>query len=211
MLGFISRIYHDIIGDIHAVTAWVLRIIQAVYSYVDNLFRIAERYALDVWRALDAFARSVDRYVADVYRTLKGAILIVYHDIIRWATSAFNELRNAFDYLDRTLAKTIDFFTKWITRIYHDITSWVVRDIWDPLYRSVSGALNWIANEGAYIYDLITHPEKLVKLLGSYLWSAWLDLLRGYARPVARWLMHAMMGLAHELTDLIERILAAMT
>lgn len=210
MLGIIQRILHDLAGAVTAVEKWVLKLIHAVYSYVNKLFHELRRAVTDVWKALIKFSRAIEKYAVRVYMFARWIVDKYVPSVIRWALREFNALLKDINYV-------LSYAEKWVARLYSDllsavdnITRWVIAHIWTPLFDAITQAWHWITHEGFFVWTVITHPELLMTIIGSYLWSNSLRLLKHYARPIARWLIHQMLSLQGEIADVLETIIANM-
>jgi hypothetical protein len=92
----------------------------------------------------------------------------------------------------------------------HDVIQWVINNIWHPLYNFIQSAINWIEKYGLFVYDVITHPEKLLAILGHYLLLAWLDILRRWATPIVRFIVHQLRRFEPDLISILEDVIHKM-
>lgn len=210
MFGIISKIIHYITGVVSSVEKWVLRGIDAVYHFVTRLFHELRRAVNGVWKSLVDFGKAVDKFLNRLVTFALWIVRKYVPSVIHWA------LRN-FDALLRDIRGVIDWAGKWITRIYNDLvsavrdlTSWIIAHIWTPLFDAITTAWHWITHEGYYVWNLVTHPELLMKVIGAYLWSNFLGLLKHYSVPITRWLIHGMLSLSNDVADVLESIIANM-
>lgn len=210
MFGIIKWVEHFFSSTISAIERWILKAIHAVYSFITRLFDDLRRAVNDVWTALVNFGRSVDKFLARVVTFANWIVTKLVPSVLHWA------LRN-FDALIRDLRGVVDWIGKWLTRLYNDIvsavrniTKWVITHIWNPLFNAIMVAWHWITHEGYYVWNLLTHPELLMKIIGSYLWTNFLGLIKHYSVQIARWLIHSMLSLANEFADVLESIIANM-
>ena len=209
MLNWLASVVNLITGAIDDIKKWIVRIIQTIYSYFNGLIDALGRELVNVWNELYAFITQVEHWAIVTFSTLSNAITTGFHDIISWASAAITDVKNwALDAYHYILNLIDDIYHR-LLALWDAIVKWVMQNIWNPLYNLVSGAIHWIENEGAYIWNLITHPDLIVKLLGHYLWISWLDLIKFYGKPIGRWLMHSMLGLAGELADVVETFIAS--
>jgi hypothetical protein len=208
MLSLLRKLWHDFVHVISDVEKWILKLIHAVYSFVNRLFHELARAVNDVWKSLVAFSRAVRKYVHQVY---VFALWIVQHaipDVIHWA------LRNM-DIILRYAEGIARWAAGWIARIYNDLAHaisdlerWVISNVWGPLFDAIGQAWDWITHEGFYAWNLITHPELLIKVLAAYLWSSWLGLIKRNSPQIARWLIHAMIAEESRFADVLESIIS---
>lgn len=210
MLSLISDIYKFITGSITDVKNWILRIIQAVYSFITRQIDALAREVVGVWNELYGFILTVQRYAIDAYDAFLLWIQVTWRSTLQWFSNAYNTLNRYIDdailWLDKRLAEIVT-----ALRSYIDNTiRWIQKNILDPLIGSVGNIIAWLQRYGMFMYYLLTHPDALASLIGRYLWSAWLDLLKRNAQPIASWLLHAMLGVAGTFADVLETIITAM-
>lgn len=210
MLSWISDIYKFIIGSIDDVKNWILRIIQAVYSFITRQIDALALEIVGVWNELYGFILTVQRYAIDAYNAFLLWVQITWRETVQWFGNALNTLNRYINdvllYLDTRLAEVIN-----LLRGYIDSTiRWIQKNVLDPLIGAVGNLIAWIQRYGMFMYYLLTHPDALASLIGRYLWSAWLDLLKRNSKPIASWLLHSMLGVAGVFADVLETIIAAM-
>lgn len=210
MLSWLSSLWKTITGDIASVTHWVLKTIQAVYSFIDREFGVVERYATDIWHSTENLFNEVWKYILQVYNYAKAIVDVVIHNLISWVTGIWNDVFSFAKGVYEQLVQWVDFLKHAIAVAIDDVRTWIINSIWNPLFKAITEALNWIAHEGAFVYDLLTHPDKLFALLAAYIWGAWIGLFKKYGRTIARWLMHEMMSLTGDLADILEAIISGM-
>lgn len=208
MINWILSIWHQITGDINNVIRWITSTIAAVYSFVNRLFDAAWHAALDAWNYADSLFHQAWAYIAQVYHYAVAIVDVVIHNVIVWVTRIWNDLYSYAHSVYETLVSWADFLRHAIAVGLDDLRSWIINDVWNPLFTSLKDAWNWIAHEGAFVYYLLTHPDKLAALLGRYLWTAYIGLLKTYGKVIGQWLLHSMRGLAGPFFDILEMILS---
>lgn len=208
MLSFLSGLANLITGDIKAIVKWITKALAAVYSYLDKEFTAAwneavqaANYALELYRSAIAFAQSILTYAQYI-------VTVTIPGIIHWASNALDTLTKYAQDVYNWAAKQVDQLAHVIASGLDDLRSWVVSNIYRPLYDSLSGALHWIAHEGSTAYTLVTHPDKLASILAEYVWSQWAVLMKRYGRQIGRWLIADLVHLAGPLIDVLEEIIA---
>lgn len=207
VISFLSNL---ITGSINDVKNWILKIIQAVYSFINRQISNLEHDFTVAWNELDAFIKSVEQFAVNVFNTLYVYVRSALSTLSSWLAQELGTIRNDINGIIHTVTSWVDDLRNDIVNGINTVVKWVTSHIYDPLYNLITGAVHWIEHEGAYIYDLITHPEKLVALLAKYIWSSYIDLLKKYGKPIARWLLHSMLGLANEFADVLETIFTAL-
>lgn len=208
MLSWLSNLWRQITGDINAVVKWITGAIAAVYSFIQREFDAAYHAALDAWNFADSLFRQAWAYIVSVYHYAVAIVDVVIHNVIVWVQRIWNDLYSYAHGVYETLVSWVDFLKHAIAVGLDDLRRFVINDVWNPLYHGLTDALRWITHEGAYVYYLLTHPDKLVALIGHYLWAAWIQLLKTYGRIIGQWLLHSMRDLAGPFLDILETILS---
>lgn len=208
MINWILNLWRSITGDIRNVVKWITHAIAAVYSFIDRLVGELGKEISFVWHASEALYRTVWNFVTSVYNLARMIIDVLLRDLTSWITGLWNDVFSYAKSVYQELVGWADFLRNLIYSVGRDIEQWVIRDIWHPLYGDISRSIHWITHEGAYVYNLLTHPEVLAKLLAKWLWAEYLILLRRYGKVIGHWLLHSMPGLAGSLLDILETILS---
>jgi hypothetical protein len=187
----------------------LLNAIAAVYSFI-NWVRD------ELWRGL----REVNDYAWSLYRSSRDFIVSVYHfaewivdvairDIWDFGRWVYREAINFATSVRDMAMRWIDYAIHFIERTISDLTSWVIRNIWHPLWNEITGIWHWVHVAGDWLYDVVTHPEKLATILASWAYRELPRVMLRFSRPIGRWLIHGMKDRAGEVFDVIEHILAA--
>lgn len=204
MINWILGLFNSIRGDLNNVIKWILGLISAVYSFIDQLFNSLERELVSVWNELYGFFLSAWRFIVQIYDILSSAIVKVWNDIVHWVVGLWNDLTKFVSYVWSQLVHWVDYILSWVTRLWNDLMTWVIKNIWDPLYNNLLQAWKWILERGELVYYYITHPDRLVALLGHWLWISWVDLLKRYGKTIGRWLAHVMMSMVSDFVTILE-------
>lgn len=208
MLGWLRSLWNWGISGIDDLWRKVLSIFQAVYSYIDSWITAVANYLGQLWHDFIAFVNSVVKWVNSVTLALENWVIKLYHDVESWVSGLFTQLYNYAVGLYHWALSQLDKLGNLIQYVWNQLLSWVINNIWDPLYNFISGAYKWITTNGYYVFYLLTHPDKLAQLLGSYLLREWLNLSRKYGGAVGRWLVHSMLGMGSEIVGLFADMLA---
>lgn len=208
MLGLINRILHDLSSGITAIEKWALKLIYAVYSFVNKLFAELRKAVDNVWTALTNFAKAILKFASQVYTYAKWIVTKLVPSVIHWAEKELLSVAHDIADLGKWAVGWIDRLIKDIASAIKNITNWVIKNIFDPLKTDFLTAWHWITHEGAMIYDLITHPEKLAALLAGYIWDSWLGLFKKYGPQIARWLMRNLPNEAGMIVDAVEKFIS---
>lgn len=204
MLAFLQRIWNDFTSGLEHVYHWVLNLIAVVYSYINRLFNALASEVLSVWHQLQHFADAVGKWVTQEVAYLIKFIETSYHDLLHWASVAIHDVASYAETVYHWALKEFDYVTHWVSTVVNAVVNWVIKNIWQPLYDGLTTALNWITREGAYVWDIITHPEKLAAILAAYLLKSWLFIIRTWAKPIASYILRHAMSLIPDLVSILE-------
>jgi hypothetical protein len=208
MFGWLNSILGWASSGLDDLWKKVISVFQVIYSYVDGWINQLIKDINSVYQWTWSLIQSVERLAQSIYTIVVNWVINNLVSLEAWVGRLWNSL---YSYAQGIAAWT----SGWISRIYSDVTgwisgleNWVLRDIWDPLYNFISGALRWIAREGAWVFYLLTHPDQLALLLGRYILGAWMNLGRRYAGPMGRWMIHTLMSLSGDLAGILEDFIA---
>jgi phage-related protein len=191
------------------VKNWVVGLFSAVYSYFDGWINWLGNYISDVWSQVVQGYNILARGIGDLYNTVASWVRKTYSDIQGWVVQIWHDLYSYIQDVWQWTTRLIDYLKSWVESLLGNLANWVIKNIWDPLYNSISGLARWITTEGAYVYNLVTHPELLAALIGQYVLGAWLSLGRRYAGVFAKWMIHTMISAAGEIGGILEDFIAA--
>ena len=208
MLNWLTGLLNYITGPFRAVWNDVVRVVRSVYTYVKKYADYIYHDALSIYDGLITLSRDVAHFVDHTYDTFVRWVDHEFNTVVSWARSALNDLLRYAKSVYGFTVRELDKLDHFIASGLNDITSWVLRVIWDPLNRDITSAIRWIAKEGTYAYDLLTHPEKLIDIIIGYVWSAWLSLARRYAAPLLKLFLSSWKAAIPDVVGILEDIIA---
>lgn len=208
MGGIINYIISLVTGDLKAIKNWIAAALKASVDFLQSLIDSVWHDAVNLYNDAVAFAEQVARDLNSLAAYVVNFVNHIFSDFVHWAEDGFNAVSDFLTNLQNWIVAQLDKAWQLIDKVYQDIEHWVITEIWQPLWSGLTSALNWIETEGAYILNLLTHPELLAKFLGVWLWHSWLDLLKTYASPIGRWFIHTMLSEESAFADVLETILS---
>lgn len=209
MLGWLESIIDFFGGGLSAIWHAFLSVIKTVYNDMfgrfNNLASFVNAIYAGLWR--------LSKYTADF---VNGS----YRNFVFWTENQFSQTNNReqrdYNYLVSIINKISRQASTDITIIQQteksDIAAlikWIISQIFGPLRTLIGQALNWITHEGAFLYDLLTHLEKLADLLIGFLWSGWLVLFRKYAPQLVKYVLHNWRAIAPDIAHVLEDIISS--
>lgn len=210
MLNWLKGLYNGAKGVLSDIEKWVVGALNVVYSYFDNLISQA-------WRGIQTLANAVNNAIAKIESTLYSLYTsiqwVITKGIPQLANWALNELRKLADYIKAVYNWALGELKRletWARGEFDKLTQWVIHHIWDPLWTAITSTVKWIEKEGAFVYYLLTHPDKLAALLGQYILAQWMNLGKKFAKPFTRWLVHNIIAEIPSVSGIIEDIIASL-
>lgn len=206
---WVTALGSGIAGISQKIVDWVGQQIAAVMSWVTSAIT-------DIWNTIDQIYQDIRNLwdqIVNFVTTLVGSVVAWTEHFIQ---SILEWVGQQFTYLASYLSDAIRWITDTIRQIYNyvggwvqSVIRWVHDDIYMPLYRFVNDVLTFARTWIARIWQYFEHPELLINLIGSSLWSLWSRYVVRYGAAVARWLLRRMVGLAGEVFDMLETIISA--
>lgn len=209
MFNWLKSLLNWGISGIDDLWKKVIAIFQAVYSYIDSWISSVANYLGQLWTDFTNFASAVVGWINRTIVALEQWVIRIYGDVQKWVSGLFWQVLNYAVSIYRWALQYFDFLVKYIENVWNTIVNWVLHNIWDPLYSFISGIYNWVTTSGYWVFYMITHPDKLAQLIGSYLLREWINLSRKYSRAVGRWLIHTMLSAANDVGEIIASVLSA--
>lgn len=184
--------------------------IAAIISWASAWFDSLTRDITGLISSLLAYYAAEIDFAKQLFYSILSLVTQTYDNIVNWAS---NEIQSAINFISRVQQDILTWVMQWINYIeglLNQLENYIINTFIAPLVNLVSGIVNWIATEGTYIYNLITHPELLAQLIGKYLLAGWLGLTRKYAKPFFTWFYHTGMSLAPDFESILEDIISSL-
>lgn len=210
MFNWLKGIYNGTVGALSTIEKWIVGALNAVYSYLGNLIS-------QLWTSVQQILGSVGQYIDKLEKSLYSLYSLVQWvitkgipDLANWAASELAKLADYAKGVYNWALSELGRIESWALGELDKLAQWVLRNVWDPLWNAIASAVKWIENEGAYVYYLVTHPDKLAQLLAEYALSQWLNLGRRFAKPFIKWLVHNIIAEVPTVSSIIEDIIASL-
>ena len=187
---------------------WVNSLIASVMSWVTGAINSIWKSIQSTWDDIDNMWNRLVGYIDNLTQTAWNWVTHTASQIYDWALRLINDIWHYIYGLYSWAVSELDKLGRLIERIWSDIVGWVVREIWDPLKRLYDDVKNFIDTWIPRIWQYIEHPELLVQLIGAFLLRMWLQYVIRFAGVLTRWIVRNMLGMAGEVFDVLETILA---
>lgn len=203
LIGFFSgglqKIWDTFINVIRTLDGWVERQLSYLNGRCNALY-------VGIWDMSFYIANFIHQsYVPNIQRidnNVRNTQLREHADYVQLVNAINTDRQWTSGQLARLAAYALSLFT--------GLIKWVLSAVFGPLSRDIARALAWIGKEGAYVFDLLTHLDKLANLLIAFLWTGWLALFRRYAKPVVAYIIQHIRGLVPEFLAVMEDIIATL-
>lgn len=210
MLNWIKSLLNIAVGDLDALWRKVLSVITTIWNnlwgYVQDLYRNVVQLADDIRR----LSSSLSSWIARTYNGFVRWTENTFNSVIRWADNELSSIRHDLSSLISWAQKEFDYGLHYAEHLVDDARSWVINDVWNPLFHDISVALGWIGKEGAFMYALLTHPDKLADLLIGYGTRSWLTLFRKYGKTLIALGMSSWRSATPDIVSILEDIISSL-
>jgi hypothetical protein len=209
MLGWLDSLVGVVTGTFSDIWKKVVSLVKTVFSWVSAEIVILRNDFESVYNDVIHLSDSIANFVYRTYNVFVQWVDKTFGDVLHWAEAEIGNVEKYAESIAAWAVKQLDSISKWVTGLFNQVESWVISKVWNPLWTSITSALNWIENEGAYAYDLLTHPDKLALLLIGYLWLSWLTLFKAYAKPIVSYILNSLRGNIPDLVSVLEDIITS--
>lgn len=209
MLNWLKSFGSVIFGGLNDLKNWIINLFSTVFSYIDSWAKDIWNGITEVWNFAASLYNKAIGYIVELYNLARYIIDVEIKTVEQWVTSLWGELKSGITNLANWALGLINKLGSWVLSQLNSLYRWVLRNIWDPLYNGITGAINWISKYGYWAYYMVTHPDVLASFIGSYILREFFSLGRKFATSIARWLVHSMISAGHEIGDLIAEAIAA--
>jgi hypothetical protein len=210
MLNWLRDIYNGGKGVLSDIEKWLAGAINAVYSYFDSLIS-------QIWTGLQRLANAINSLISkleqslySLYTLTQWIITKAIPQLANWAWTELGRLRDYAIGIYHWAISELARLEAWAQSELNKVIQWVIHHIWDPLWTAITTAIRWIEREGAFVYYLLTHPDKLAAILAQYVLGHWMNLGKRFARPFVRWIVHNTIAEVPTISSIIEDILASL-
>lgn len=186
----------------------VISIFKTVYSYIDGWINQIIKDINSVYQYVWSLYQAGERFAQSIYTAVVSWGVKQFNSIVSWASKLWSQLYSFIQSVIVWAAKEIAQVRAYIDSYLSNLVNWILKNIWDPLYNFISGAVKWIETYGTWAIYLLTHPDQLALILGRYILASWLGLGKKYAGLFGRWLVHGMLSLTSDVAGILEDIIA---
>jgi phage-related protein len=189
-----------------------------LWNAVINVIRTLDGY---LERRINAVQTQVNALIAGEWHLsffISDFISGPFASFVKWTQVRTATIITYFDGKYNDLARNINDIRSWVPglvaaaealarSLFGQLLKWVIDTIFGPLSRDIAKALGWIFKEGAWILDVLTHPEKLIALVLHYLFGAWVTFAIRYGPVMVSYGLRHWKTLLPTLLNIIENII----
>lgn len=207
MLGWLESLLGFVGGALKTLWDDLINIIRNVDGYLEQRINNIQAQV----NALISGEWNLSSYIANF---VNGP----YTNLVRWTQSRTNALdqqeRNDFNRLADGINSTRSWTASLVSAaeslahlLFGNLTKWIIGAIFGPLSHDIATALGWIGKEGAYLLDIILHPDKLLSLILHFLFGMWIQLLVKWAPVVFAYGLRHWKSMMPTILNVVEEIL----
>jgi hypothetical protein len=208
MWDWLGQQANAVFGSFQDAYKFVVNLLQSVYSYINTILDMIGAEIQAVWSEIQNVSQGLWGYIYGMYLTLQSLIGQVESGIYRYIAGIVGDIWSFIHGVYSALLWAENTIYGVIYGLVNGVYDYIRRNVWDPLWNYISGVAHDARVVADIVFGLISHPERIVALIGGYLYSAWYSILRRDARAVGRFLTHTMMSAAGEVFDVLENIIA---
>lgn len=210
MPGWLQSIVNFFGGGLSAIWHAFLNVINVVLGIESRDVNNALRYAASIAASLNSLRTAYDDFIRQSYIPLLQWLNTTIDGIIAREANDYNRLVNFINQLSHRSTQDITILANGVQTDIAALIRWILSTIFGPLSKLIAQALAWIGKEGAYVFDLLTHLEKLADLIIAFLWSGWLLLFRKYAGQLVAFILHNWRAWLPGVLPVIEDIITSL-
>jgi hypothetical protein len=209
MLNWLASLVNVVSGANRQLWNNMVAVIQAVVTYFASWITQVETYAGDISSFASALYQALFRFVLSEYTPFKSWVQQQFFTITVREDQDYRTIGGDIAALQARTDKQITIVQQTVSDGLSGLLQWIIQHIFNPLFGDVTRALDWIANEGAFLFDLLTHADKLILYLLKFLGGEWRVLAEQYGKIVLRWFMASIRMLAPEFITMLEDIISS--
>lgn len=184
MLGYLRGLLNFFTGGVRDLWNSVVSLVASVYSSLHDddaaIIGYAQAIASGLWRLGLSYGQFTQNDYPRFVKWVEGWI----STLLQREQQDYNQLIADINTLAHRTTQNVTIVQQQEQSDILGLIKWIISAIFDPLRSLISGALSWITNEGAWLFDLLTHLEKLADLIMAFLWDGWFLLFRKYLKQV---------------------------
>lgn len=166
MLNWLDRFWNNVRGKVgNGIADAVHYAEHAIMAVVLSMFT-AIQIAISIWqRATAAVSSALTEFMGAVHQFVTWVTAVAIPALSRWVQAGLTELKNGILSLAKSAYGLIVKLGAQIVKAYQDLSSWVLRNVWDPLTARIKQLENNLLKWGYTAWWYITHPAALADLL----------------------------------------------
>lgn len=207
MLGWLDSILNFFTGGLRDIWNKLISVVRTLAGWTqDNLSALAARYNI-LYLGEFNLSSFIASFINRTYNPRQAWIDAIFKQVINQERNDVNSVRGDLRGLEASVTGQFDSLSLGIALKFASLIKWIITTVAAPLISEIGRALGWIEQEGALLIDLITHPDKLLALLGKWLLEFWVTLFVKFSLPFARWLLGHWKPLLPTIVTVLEDII----
>lgn len=210
MPGWLQAIVNFFGGGLAAIWHAFINVINVVLNIEGQDVRNLWNYVNRIASALNSLAGNYSFFLNHSYVPFLQWVNNTFNAQARRESDDYNRLVNFINGLSRQTNQNITILQDGISSDIAGLIKWILSAIFGPLSALVGRALAWIGKEGAYVFDLLTHLEKLAALILAFLFQGWLLLFQKYAKEIVTFVLRNWRSWLPGVLPVIEDIITSL-
>lgn len=210
MPGWLRAIVNFFGGGLAALWHAVINVANVLNGIESSDINRTLNYARAIAASLNDLASNYSFFLNRSYVPFVQWVGNTFNAVARHENDDYNRLVNLINQLSRRATQDITIVQDGVQSDIAALIKWILKFIFGPLSAEIAQALAWIAKEGAYVFDLLTHLEKLADLIIAFLWQGWLLLFKKYAGQLVAFILHNWRAWLPGVLPVIEDIITSL-
>jgi hypothetical protein len=210
MPGWLSAIVNFFGGGLSAIWHAFINVINIVLSIINGNYNRQSNYSNKIAAALNSLTKSFVDFVVFAYNPFVNWVNQTVKALAKRESDDYNRLVNFINGLSHKASQDITIVQDNLSSDIAGLIKWILSVLLPPILRDIATALAWIAKEGAYVFDLLTHLEKLADLILAFLFKGWLVLFRKYSKPIVTFVIRNWRSWLPGVLPVIEDIITSL-
>jgi hypothetical protein len=208
VLNWLRSLYNRYGWPLQGIWNDFINVLSAVQSYDESNLSWVISWINYLYAQSGALSAALFRFVLSSYNPFVAWVERQLFDINVRADQDYKRIGTDIAALQARTNQQITVVQQTVSDGLSGLLQWIIQHIFNPLFGDVTRALDWIAHEGLYVFNLLTHPDLLLAWLLHFLFGQWNTLLDKFGKLMLAWFLGNWKLIAPLVISALEDIIA---